>query len=160
MKNFTGPISPIGLIELEPFMENAIQNKPISIYIPYAFLVTALFSIYIVALQKVELRPFQVEYPEETFIAPSFELPTLAGGKINLSDYHGQKPAQKKQSGRIIQVAKQEKEYPVYFRGRDWSGIGLGLLRNHPAANLHASSSGDGAVDRNPDGSGFFPVRW
>lgn len=70
-------------------MENAIQNKPVGIYIPYALLVTALFSIYIVTLHKVELRPFQVEYPEETFIAPSFELPALTGGKINLADYRG-----------------------------------------------------------------------
>ena len=30
-----------------------------------------------------------MEYPEETFIAPSFELSTLSGGKIKLTDYRG-----------------------------------------------------------------------
>lgn len=70
-------------------MEQVLERKPISIYIPYAFLVAALFSAYIIAFNKVELKPFEVEYPEETFIAPSFELPTLSGGKVNLMDYRG-----------------------------------------------------------------------
>ena len=63
--------------------------QPISIYIPYALLVVALLSAYIVALNKVELKPGEVEYPAEAFLAPEFEMPTLNGGKIKLSDYRG-----------------------------------------------------------------------
>ncbi len=70
-------------------MENTLDNKPVSIYIPYALLVTALLSIYIIALNKVELEPFKVEYPAEAFLAPSFELESLSGGRVNLSDYRG-----------------------------------------------------------------------
>ena len=68
-------------------MEQVFRNKPFIFYLPYTFLATALFSFYIIALNKVELRPFEMEYPEESFIAPSFELPTLSGGNINLIDY-------------------------------------------------------------------------
>lgn len=70
-------------------MENTLEHKPIGIYIPYAFLVTALLSIYIITLNKVELEPFKVEYPEEAFLAPSFELESLTGGKLNLLNYRG-----------------------------------------------------------------------
>jgi len=70
-------------------MEKALEHKPISIYIPYAFLVTALLSIFITTLNKVELEPFKVEYPEEAFLAPSFELESLNGGKLNLLNYRG-----------------------------------------------------------------------
>jgi len=70
-------------------MEQAIQKKPVEIYIPYALLVTALFSILIVFINKVELKPFEVEYPAEAFIAPDFELETLSGGKVSLKDYRG-----------------------------------------------------------------------
>lgn len=70
-------------------MEETIQKKPIHIFIPYAVLVTALFSFLIIALNKVELKPFEVEYPAEAFIAPGFDLPSLSGGKINIRDYRG-----------------------------------------------------------------------
>ncbi len=70
-------------------METALENKPISIYIPFALLTAALFSIYIVSINKVELKPFEMEYPEEAFLAPSFELPSLKGGKVKLADYQG-----------------------------------------------------------------------
>ena len=70
-------------------MNIVAEQKPTSIYIPYAFLVTALLSVYIVALNKVDLNPGEVEYPAEAFLAPGFELQTLQGGKIRLSDYRG-----------------------------------------------------------------------
>ena len=70
-------------------MNMVAEQKPTSIYIPYAFLVTALLSVYIVALNKVDLKPGEVEYPAEAFLAPEFELQTLQGGKIRLSDYRG-----------------------------------------------------------------------
>ena len=70
-------------------MENVSQDKPISIYIPYTFLVAALLSVFVVSLNKVELQPYETEYPAEAFISPDFELPTLAGGKIKLSEYRG-----------------------------------------------------------------------
>ncbi len=71
-------------------MENVVQqNKPVSIFIPYAFLVTALLSIYIVTLNRVELEPYQTEYPAEAFRAPQFELSSLSGGTVKLSDYRG-----------------------------------------------------------------------
>ena len=70
-------------------MNTVAEQKPTSIYIPYALLVAALFSVFIVALNKVDLRPGEVEYPAEAFIAPEFELPTLQGGKVKLSDYRG-----------------------------------------------------------------------
>lgn len=70
-------------------MEQVLRNKPFMIYMPFAFLATALFSIFIVFLNKVELKAYEVEYPEVEFIAPSFELPTLGGGKIKLADYRG-----------------------------------------------------------------------
>jgi len=68
-------------------MNTVVEQKPTSIYIPYALLVTALLSFYVVSLNKVDLRPGEVEYPAEAFLAPEFELPTLQGGKIKLSDY-------------------------------------------------------------------------
>lgn len=70
-------------------MNTVAEQKPTSIYIPYTLLVAALFSVFILALNKVDLRPGEVEYPAEAFIAPEFELPTLQGGKIKLSDYRG-----------------------------------------------------------------------
>ena len=70
-------------------MNTVAEQKPASIYIPYAFLVTALLSVYIMALNKVALKPGEVEYPAEAFLAPEFEMPTLNGGKIKLSDYRG-----------------------------------------------------------------------
>jgi cytochrome c biogenesis protein CcmG/thiol:disulfide interchange protein DsbE len=70
-------------------MNTVAEQKPTSRYIPYTLLVAALFSVFILALNKVDLRPGEVEYPAEAFIAPEFELPTLQGGKIKLSDYRG-----------------------------------------------------------------------
>ena len=70
-------------------MNTVAEQKPTSIYVPYTLLVAALFSVFILALNKVDLRPGEVEYPAEAFIAPEFELPTLQGGKIKLSDYRG-----------------------------------------------------------------------
>lgn len=70
-------------------MEATMENKPTGIYIPYAMLVAALLSIFIISLNKVELKPFEVEYPAEAFLAPAFELPSLKGGKVKLSDYKG-----------------------------------------------------------------------
>jgi peroxiredoxin len=70
-------------------MEAVIERKPIGIYIPYALLATALFSFYILAINKMELKPFEVEYPAEAFLAPQFELASLSGGKLRLADYRG-----------------------------------------------------------------------
>ena len=70
-------------------MQNVAQDKPVSIYIPYTFLVAALLSVFVMSLNKVELKPFETEYPAEAFISPEFELSTLAGGKVKLSDYRG-----------------------------------------------------------------------
>ena len=70
-------------------MENTSQDKPISIYIPYTFLVAALLSVFVMSLNKVELKPFETEYPAEAFISPNFELSSLLGGKVKLSDYRG-----------------------------------------------------------------------
>ena len=70
-------------------MEPAFDQKPVSLYIPFFLLATALFSFYIIFLNRVDLKPGQVEYPEVEFIAPSFELPTLSGGKVRLTDYRG-----------------------------------------------------------------------
>ena len=70
-------------------MENVVEDKPISIYIPYALLVAALLSIFVMSINKVDLKPFETEYPAEAFLSPEFELTTLAGGKVKLSDYRG-----------------------------------------------------------------------
>ena len=70
-------------------MESIMEKKPVGIFVPYALLVTALFSIYIISLNKVELKPFEMEYPEEAFLAPSFELLSLKGGPVQLADYKG-----------------------------------------------------------------------
>ncbi len=71
-------------------LEETIQESgPISTFIPFALLVTALFSIVIISVNKVVLEPYQTEYPSEAFLAPRFELPSLAGGKVNLMDYRG-----------------------------------------------------------------------
>jgi peroxiredoxin len=75
---------------MSPALEETIQEtKPVSTYIPFALLVAALFSIVIISVNKVELEPYQTEYPSEAFLAPRFELPSLAGGKVNLMDYRG-----------------------------------------------------------------------
>lgn len=68
-------------------MENI--EKPVSLYIPYALLVTALLSFYIMAINKVDLKPFEVEYPAEAFIAPEFTVPSLTGGAVKFSNYRG-----------------------------------------------------------------------
>ena len=70
-------------------MEHVIERKPVSIFIPYAILVTALLSALITFVNKVELKPFEVEYPAEAFIAPGFSLPSLSGGQLSLEDYRG-----------------------------------------------------------------------
>ena len=70
-------------------MENIIQQKPVSLYIPYALLVTALFSALIVAVNKTELIPYETEHPAEKFVAPEFTPSSLSGGKVKLSDYRG-----------------------------------------------------------------------
>ena len=70
-------------------MEQALEKKPVGIYIPYALLAAALLLIFIDALQKVELKPFEVEYPAEAFIAPEFQLPSHSGGTISLKNYRG-----------------------------------------------------------------------
>ena len=70
-------------------MEQVIETKPIRIYIPYAILVTALLSSLIMFINKVDLKPFEVEYPAEAFIAPDFSLPTASGGQLSLKDYRG-----------------------------------------------------------------------
>ena len=70
-------------------MEQAIEKKPVHIYIPYAILVTALLSFLIIAVNKVELKPFEMEYPAEAFIAPGFDLPSLSGGTVDLKNYRG-----------------------------------------------------------------------
>jgi thiol-disulfide isomerase/thioredoxin len=70
-------------------MEQTLQSKPAHIFIPYAILFTALFAAFIASVNKVELKPYETEYPQESFIAPGFELPSLAGGNINLKDYRG-----------------------------------------------------------------------
>ena len=58
-------------------MENVVEDKPISIYVPYAFLVAALLSIFVMSLNKVDLKPYETEYPAEAFLSPEFELSTL-----------------------------------------------------------------------------------
>ena len=70
-------------------MNTIVEQKPTSIYIPYALLVTALLSFYIIFINKIDLKPGEVEYPAEAFLAPGFELPSLQGGKVKLSDYRG-----------------------------------------------------------------------
>ncbi len=71
-------------------MEKTLARpQPISTFVPYTLLVMAMVVIFINALNKVELEPYETEYPEEAFLAPSFELPSLAGGKVNLLDYRG-----------------------------------------------------------------------
>ena len=70
-------------------MEQTLQSKPVHIFIPYAILFTVLFASLIVSVNKVELEPYQTEYPQESFIAPGFKLPSLSGGNIDLKDYRG-----------------------------------------------------------------------
>ena len=70
-------------------MEQTLEKKPVHIFIPYAVLVTALFAFFITYVNKVPPKQFETEYPEMDFIAPSFELPSLSGGKVNLKDYRG-----------------------------------------------------------------------
>ena len=71
-------------------MENTIEKpQSFTTYIPYAFLVMAMVTIFINSINKIELQPFETEYPEEAFLAPNFELSSLAGGKVNLVDYRG-----------------------------------------------------------------------
>ena len=70
-------------------MEQTLEKKPAHIFIPYAVLFTALFAFFITYVNKVPPKQFETEYPEKDFIAPSFELPSLAGGTVNLKDYRG-----------------------------------------------------------------------
>ncbi|QPJ66288.1 MAG: redoxin domain-containing protein [Candidatus Nitrohelix vancouverensis] len=70
-------------------MENAIETRPSKIYLPYGLLVASLVWIFVTFVNKVELEPFNTEYPAEAFLAPSFELTSLKGGKVNLADYRG-----------------------------------------------------------------------
>ena len=70
-------------------MNTVAEQKPTSIYIPYALLVAALFSVFILALNKVDLRPGEVEYPAEAFIAPEFELPSLLEVKLSSQTIEG-----------------------------------------------------------------------
>ena len=66
-------------------MENTLErSQPVSTFVPYALLVMALVFIFVNALNKVELQPFETEYPAEAFLAPSFELSSLAGGKVTI----------------------------------------------------------------------------
>ncbi len=70
-------------------MEQAIQKKPVHIFIPYAMLVTALFAFFITYVNRVPPKPFETEYPAEAFIAPGFNLQSHTGGTVNLRDYRG-----------------------------------------------------------------------
>jgi len=70
-------------------MEHVLEKKPISIYIPYTVLAIVLLMIFVTALQKIKPKPFETEYPAEAFIAPGFQLPSHAGGTIDLKDYRG-----------------------------------------------------------------------
>ena len=63
-------------------MEQTLQKKPVHIFIPFAILVTALFASLIASVNKVELKAYETEYPQESFIAPGFKLPSLSGGNI------------------------------------------------------------------------------
>ena len=46
-------------------MEKALARpQPITTFIPYTLLVVAMVIIFINALNKVELQPFETEYPE------------------------------------------------------------------------------------------------
>jgi len=65
------------------------DKKPFYIFIPYILLVVALLAAYIEVAGRVELKPGEVEYPAESFISPNFELPSLHGSTVKLSDYRG-----------------------------------------------------------------------
>ena len=51
-------------------MENVVEDKPISIYIPYTLLVAGLLSIFVMSLNTIDLKPFETEYPAEAFLSP------------------------------------------------------------------------------------------
>lgn len=70
-------------------MDYAIEEKPVSIFIPYALLAISLMWVFVQFVQRVDPEPGMTEFPEESFISPSFELPTLQGSKVKLSDYRG-----------------------------------------------------------------------
>ncbi len=53
------------------------------------FLITGLGVFCLILLSKADLHASEMEYPEENFFAPSFELVSLEGQKIKLADFRG-----------------------------------------------------------------------
>ena len=53
------------------------------------FLITGLGVFCFILLSKADIHASGMEYPEEKFFAPSFELSSLEGRKIKLTDFRG-----------------------------------------------------------------------